>query len=780
MSNFPTSVSTDANLFVAVTDLQTTLASTITDIVTTIPLTSTSGFPTTGYVTIDNSEVVKYTGISGADLTGCTRGADGTSALPHSTGVTVGLTVVAAHHNLLKDEVIAIETALGAGFTKGNLTAATAKIAVTGGTNAVIGSGATVDLGSVNIDDLADVVTTAPSVDQVLKFNGTQWVNGPGTTSSAAIGIDFFADDASILAKTPTNTNNANQVESLLKVPRTAAEQAEVVEPFTTTTNPVFGEGYLYNVDLGRTKLDAGAWSFDTYCSVNTNTNNSPSLDRNIYQVLSGTGTLSTVRSGTSATATQTVTTGIFASGDATADISTCGYLQTPQGLYEITGYTSAKIVTITVLATYTDETNVPAGTWRLWRKLFGINTGNIPYLNTTYGLITTNSVQGEYTLTANGTDRFGEIAFARSTSATKVINFVHNGAVRASFFETPLITMHNNLAGLQGGSATERYHLSAAGATAAEALVSSPVLPLAGGTMTGDITMSNNKAVILKETTGNGTDSVTLKAPASVTTSYTLQLPPVLGAAGSVLTDAAGNGVLTMAVPSGTGTVNAGTAGRLALYPTSATTVDDVYTQNSQGIDILVEAQGSRSAALELTIPNPGNAVTAGNFIVDSDTNARTIVGTKTFSGQLIGKGTATNDSTAAGYIGEYADSTVGNTSVPTSSQYGDLTSISLTAGDWDIWILGFLTSAGATWSEAIVGLGTVTGNDGTGLSAGSTQAQFNHAASSTTVTELSLTMPPIRISLASTTTKYLKMLLTYTGGAALFKGRISARRVR
>ena len=118
MANFPSSLSTDSNLYVAVNGIQTTLAASILATDTTIQLTSTSGFPATGYVTIDNSEVVSYTGISGPNLTGCTRGADGTTAAPHTLGVTVGATIVAAHHNLLKNEVIAIETALGTGYTQ--------------------------------------------------------------------------------------------------------------------------------------------------------------------------------------------------------------------------------------------------------------------------------------------------------------------------------------------------------------------------------------------------------------------------------------------------------------------------------------------------------------------------------------------------------------------------------------------------------------------------------------------------------------------------------------
>lgn len=111
MATWPTSVATDAILYIAVNLTQSTLAGTINSIVTTITLASTTGFPTAGAVTIDN-EVIFYTGISGADLTGCTRGSDGTTAASHASGVPVGATVVAAHHNLLKNEIIALESSL--------------------------------------------------------------------------------------------------------------------------------------------------------------------------------------------------------------------------------------------------------------------------------------------------------------------------------------------------------------------------------------------------------------------------------------------------------------------------------------------------------------------------------------------------------------------------------------------------------------------------------------------------------------------------------------------
>lgn len=173
MANFPASVSTNANLYISVNGLQTTLAVACNNSVTTLTLTSTTGFPTTGLVTIDNTEIVSYTGVSGATITGCTRGADGTTAASHPIGVTVGLTVVAAHHNLLKDEVIAIETALGAGFTSavGSVTGTTDQISSTGGSTPVLSIPASFPLYKYRRPNLAFINTTTVAVE--LGLDGT-------------------------------------------------------------------------------------------------------------------------------------------------------------------------------------------------------------------------------------------------------------------------------------------------------------------------------------------------------------------------------------------------------------------------------------------------------------------------------------------------------------------------------------------------------------------------------------------------------------------------------
>lgn len=125
MAQYPTSAATDANLYVAVNSKSTTLAGALTSVGgnngADIEVTDTTGFPSTGFITIDQ-EAISYTSIlSGPPrFAGITRGADGTTATAHSAGSTVKHNVIAAHHNAPKDEIIAIEADLVA--ARGTLT----------------------------------------------------------------------------------------------------------------------------------------------------------------------------------------------------------------------------------------------------------------------------------------------------------------------------------------------------------------------------------------------------------------------------------------------------------------------------------------------------------------------------------------------------------------------------------------------------------------------------------------------------------------------------------
>lgn len=92
--------------------LSTTLNGAISDSATTITLNSTTNLRAPGYLVIDREdgsgnatpnarEVIFYTGISGSDLTGVTRGADGSTARSHSDGALVEATVTVGLWNSL-------------------------------------------------------------------------------------------------------------------------------------------------------------------------------------------------------------------------------------------------------------------------------------------------------------------------------------------------------------------------------------------------------------------------------------------------------------------------------------------------------------------------------------------------------------------------------------------------------------------------------------------------------------------------------------------------------
>lgn len=143
--------------------------------------------------------------------------------------------------------------------------------------------------------------------------------------------------------------------------------------------------------------------------------------------------------------------------------------------------------------------------------------------------------------------------------------------------------------------------------------------------------------------------------------------------------------------------------------------------------------------------------------------------------SGAVAIRGSATSDSAATGFVGEYVESVVGATSFPATTVIGDATSISLTAGDWDVSLFAQvgIFSTGTRWIAAIT---TSPGNSATGWVDGSNRldAIFNSAV------VITAGIPSYRMSLSGTTTVYFKMFAEYASGSPTIRGRLSARRVR
>jgi hypothetical protein len=131
---------------------------------------------------------------------------------------------------------------------------------------------------------------------------------------------------------------------------------------------------------------------------------------------------------------------------------------------------------------------------------------------------------------------------------------------------------------------------------------------------------------------------------------------------------------------------------------------------------------------------------------------------------------GTATNDNAAAGEIGECISSTVlsGSPVSLTSGTAADITSISLTAGDWEVWgTIGF-TPAGSTTATAYLGWTSTTSH--TLATAPNSGSMFSLTVSFPAGSGPVFPTGKQRLSLSGTTPVYLTALATFavsTNGA-------------
>jgi hypothetical protein len=138
---------------------------------------------------------------------------------------------------------------------------------------------------------------------------------------------------------------------------------------------------------------------------------------------------------------------------------------------------------------------------------------------------------------------------------------------------------------------------------------------------------------------------------------------------------------------------------------------------------------------------------------------------------------GTETNDDADPGFIGEFKDSGIVTTGVLTSGAQANITSIDLTAGDWEVFGYGgIVTGAGTNLTGLGVGSSAVSatlGNDFFGAAwapfVPGTGVFFQNA------------IPTLRYSLAAAlATIYLVVFPIFTVAAPTGIGRISARRMR
>lgn len=139
--------------------------------------------------------------------------------------------------------------------------------------------------------------------------------------------------------------------------------------------------------------------------------------------------------------------------------------------------------------------------------------------------------------------------------------------------------------------------------------------------------------------------------------------------------------------------------------------------------------------------------------------------------------RGTGTNNNASAGIVGEYIESKVvsGSAVSLTTATSANVTSISLTAGDWDVEGSVNVAAVGGTFTSRGAGINTTSATiptDGSEL------------LNTTLTTAQNVTIPfsatRVRISVSSTTTVYLVTRATFAAGTVTAYGQITARRVR
>ena len=336
--------------------------------------------------------------------------------------------------------------------TAASLTAGNATALATARNIAGVSFNGTADI-AIPLGNLSNVTLASPSQDQLLGYNGSAWVNVAANSAGAGTGVVFYNASPVITA---SGTQNNIQIDTLATIPVVTAELT-VTGSANQASGAVLFSAFV-SAALGRTVIDAGVWDFVSWVGVDTIVGTN-TVTRQVYTALPlVTGTVTMTGTGTTRTATASAGTPFATSViDASSVTTDASYLQTPSGLYQITARTSDTAVTIgNVPSTYTNESAV-AGT--VWKKLFGVTTGDITDTSPNYGLYEVTVTAGSYTITA--ATKVGILGFFTSDTpiTAHTVTITYNGTTRNTHVNTPLANLHNQLAGLNGGAASEYYH---------------------------------------------------------------------------------------------------------------------------------------------------------------------------------------------------------------------------------------------------------------------------------------------------------------------------------
>lgn len=123
--NFPTSLDDNVSLIEVADRASTALSAAITSGDTILPVSSTTGFPNTGVITIGSEQIAyvekTFSGF-GTVANPAIRGFSGSTAVSHTSGASVGIAIVAKMHQVLVDAIKAVESFVITAGGTGNVT----------------------------------------------------------------------------------------------------------------------------------------------------------------------------------------------------------------------------------------------------------------------------------------------------------------------------------------------------------------------------------------------------------------------------------------------------------------------------------------------------------------------------------------------------------------------------------------------------------------------------------------------------------------------------------
>lgn len=285
------------------------------------------------------------------------------------------------------------------------------------------------------------------------------------------------------------------------------------------------------------------------------------------------------------------------------------------------------------------------------------------------------------------------------------------------------------------------------------------------------------------------GTPATALLQAASLTLGWTGQLGLTRGGTAASLTASNGGIVYStasaLAILSGTATAGQMLQSGASAAPTWSTTTypatnaintimyasaanvlgsisaanSSVLVTSSGGVPSLSTTLPSGLAATNMTLTTPTLGVASATSISFSSTSG------------IIG--TTTNNNAAAGSVGEFADTGIISGTITTTNTSQNMTSFSLSAGDWDVYANVHFQPASGSNTQFFCGINTTSATL-------PTLGGTNYWDRSDTSLNADTGFVFMRLSLSGTTTVYFVGRATFPSTSPAFAGQMVARRVR